>query len=167
MHKAYAVAIALVATLGWNIVLARPAEAAFSIPTCIVSVSPLQIGAYNTFRHTATVTPVTLEYSCTGGSERETERVVRFLSNGSAATQRYMVDASGDRLYYQICLDPTCQAPVGPQGMKLGAGAERESFDREDGAHGSITLYGVIAPLQNVGVGNYTDKLQVSIDTED
>ena len=162
MHARYTAAIGAIALL--VSAMAAPQRASADPPVigeCTFAVTPLRLGNYNSFAHVVTAEPMTLSYSCSDSSVKP--GVVRLTSSSGDTVRRYMTDANGNRLYYEICLDPQCKEPIGPRGVNLSSsGARRAVSGSSDTVSGMLALYGVIAPLQDVHAGPYHDNVTVS-----
>ena len=161
MHSRYIATIGAIVLLASGVAAPQRANAdPPAVGGCTFSVTPLRLGNYDSFAHTVTVEPMTLSYSCSDSSVRP--GIVRLTSSSGDAIQRYMTDGHGDRLYYEICLDPQCQEPIGSQGVNLSSSRRRTTNDPDGTISGMLALYGVIAPLQDVHAGPYHDNVTVS-----
>lgn len=132
-----------------------------------VSSGMAAFGPYDTLSAAPRDTVVTLQVRCDrdGGPANVQVNVgLGAGANGNSASSRRMrqVGGSGDYLAYGLYRD------VGRSsvwGFSAGVDTVQQtlSIPNKNSAIATFTIYGRIAPLQNVSAGSYTDSVQVTL----
>jgi spore coat protein U-like protein len=124
--------------------------------SCEVSVShPINFGDYNPFANKPTYGVGKIKISCDGATRY---KVGLLSGNANSPDGRYMVNAQGDKIYYNLYLGPGYHTVWGNGPNALVAEQKNNHRSRE------FYLYGKIPPHQNnASVGNYHDNIPVEI----
>ncbi len=118
----------------------------------------LSFGQYDVFNQHPTAIAGSLTYICS----HVDDDVEISLSSGKSNDyrNRYMtnVSDSSQHLHYQLSLNPDCGRPFG-DGF---ADTDKLDLDARKGS-GSVHVFGVVYPRQDVRAGQYSDELEVTI----
>lgn len=121
------------------------------------SVSGVNFGPYDVFSASPKTTTGTISYSCTAVGGRRL--MTMDLSTGSGTFANRTLRSGGNVLNYNLY--PTAaNSQVWGDGT---GGTYQYSIDPVDKQVDTLTVYGTISPGQDVGVGNYTDTITVTM----
>jgi spore coat protein U-like protein len=121
------------------------------------SVTGVNFGSYDVFSASATTATGSISYSCTGTGGSKTSTIS--LSTGSGTFANRTLRSGGNVLNYNLY--PTA-AYSQPWGDGTGVTYQYGPFDPANKSSVTLPVYGKIPPLQDVGVGNYTDTITVT-----
>jgi len=134
-----------------------------SFGSCNVSVTSLSFGAYDVFDPLPNDSMATIQVSCDFSVQVGNPDVV--VAIGPSLTSggfypRQMRTASGDRLNYNLFIDPGATIIWG-DGV---AGGEIVKLKNMKNKTATLQVYGRLPAGQDVGVGSYTDSVTVFLD---
>jgi spore coat protein U-like protein len=144
------------------------AEGAMAAAICrLQSGGSADFGPYDTFAATPADTNATVQVRCERDGGTQNVSMTLGLSagaNGTAVNNRRMLQAggAGDYLSYGLFRDVGRSSPWGfTEGVD--AVTQIVSVPNKDSAIATFTIYGRIPARQNVSVGTYTDRIQVTL----
>lgn len=126
-------------------------------PVCIFNgVTGVNFGSYDVFRISPTTAVGSISYSCTDVQGNKTMRMSLSTGSGTFANRTL---GSGSNFKYNLYPDAANSQVWGD-----GTGNTYQfSVNPNDTNVHTLTVYGAILPLQDVGVGNYTDAITVTM----
>ncbi len=126
-------------------------------PTCIFNgVTGVNFGSYDVFSASPKTATGSISYSCT--DVQGNKRMTMDLSAGSGTFANRTL-GSGSNFYYNLYKDAANSQVWGD-----GTGTTYEfSVNPNDTNVHTLTVYGTIPAGQDVGVGNYTDTITVTL----
>jgi spore coat protein U-like protein len=144
------------------------AEGAMAATICrLQSGGSTDFGPYDTFVATPADTTATVQVRCERDAGPQNISITLGLSagaNGTSVTNRRMLQAggAGDYLNYGLFRDVGRSSPWG---FTAGVDAVTQivSVPNKDSTIATFTIYGRIPARQNVSVGTYTDRIQVTL----
>jgi spore coat protein U-like protein len=121
---------------------------------CTISTSPVSFGTYNVFSTTATASTGTVTYWCAWAWT-----VSVYLGKGTAGTNMPSRQMAGgaNRLSYNLYLD-AAHTRIWGDPTPNSYSASRVWFSGD-----TLTVYGLIPPLQDVATGSYSDSVTASV----
>jgi spore coat protein U-like protein len=125
--------------------------------TCTVSTTAVDFGAYDPYSTAPLLGQGSIQYRCFGSV-----RAIRVsISQGTAGSFNRYLSGSGTRLYYNLYLDAAQQTIWGD-----GSGGSQPLTQTGIASNVAYvaTIYARIPPLQNVGLGVYSDGLVTTVD---
>jgi len=130
---------------------ARPALAQFG--GCTISTTSVSFGSYNVFSSVATASTGGVTYWCSWAWT-----VSIYLGRGTAGSNNPRQMASGaNRLNYNLYLDAAHTQVWGDPSPN----AYTANYVWNSGA--TLTVYGLIPPLQDVATGSYSDNVTATV----
>ncbi|MBV8639224.1 MAG: spore coat protein U domain-containing protein [Candidatus Eremiobacteraeota bacterium] len=157
--RRFALTIAAVVALACPFAI-HPLKASATRPYygCRFNPLTLSFGQYDVFNPNATPIAGSLTYVCA----HMEDDVHISISAGQSNTyiNRYMTNTADpkQRLRYQLSLSPDCGRPFG-DGFD-----DSDDYDLDPRTEtGSIHIFGVVYPRQDVSAGRYSDQLEVTI----
>ncbi|MEH2161920.1 MAG: spore coat U domain-containing protein [Nostoc sp.] len=124
-----------------------------ALSQCTISANGVAFGSYDVFSSTKKESTGNINYNCTSG----TPHFTIYLSKGNAPSYNPRKLTSGNHsLNYNLYLDAA--------GLQIW-GDTTDSTNQYSSSNltGNVIIYGIIAPMQNVSVGNYTDSITATI----
>lgn len=136
--------------------LCMPSAAHAQGPQCTFSVTNISFGTIDPASGNAYDAAGTLTYACTGDS-REIVRICPSWGLANDGT-RWLTDASGDKLFYNLYTDPDRHTVWGSWYSKAAKGPSIDvPLGRPERAGGSVTIYArTNAHQESVATGSYT-----------
>lgn len=139
-----------------SFLISQNAQAA-SADGCNFNIPPLNFGVYSFIQKSPNDSSNNLKIEC----QNSTVVSVQIGAGQSGVMlNRYMVDAKGNQLKYNLYVD------AGRQGV-LGDGNDGSSYfnglNVGVGQHPNMTIYGRLFPNQSIPAGNYSDNLVLNI----
>jgi spore coat protein U-like protein len=144
---------------GAVVLLAHAALPSAARAACTVSATGVNFGAYDVFAATPNDSTGTVTYRC--ASPDRGVSIALSPGGSGTSTNRQMGNGAGtDRLAYNLFFDATRSAIWGD-----GTGTTTYYIRNNppNNRDVSVTIYGRIAPGQDVAVGSYTDTIIVTI----
>jgi spore coat protein U-like protein len=144
------------------------AEGAMAATICrLQSGGSADFGPYDTFSATPTDTTATVQVRCERDGGPQNVQMTLGLSagtNGASVNNRRMLQAggAGDYLNYGLFRDVGRSSPWG-FAAGVDAVTQTVSVPNKSSAIATFTIYGRIPARQNVSVGTYTDRIQVTL----
>lgn len=151
--------------LGIVAFLSPEATAAQGSPfNCTITATGINFATYDIFRLSPTTATGSIGVTCNNPPQNPASplTVTISLSSGSSGTfaQRQMTSSGGDRLSYNLCIDPSCVTVFGD-----GTGGSRTLTNFvTNAAPWNVTFYGRIPAGQDVSAGSYADSVTVTVD---
>lgn len=126
---------------------------------CAVSSAGVIFGPYDVFNASPTYATGTISYSCTGTGGSKTAMISLSTGSGTFAN-RTLKSSVGDVLNYNLYLKA---ANIQVWGDGTGETYRYGPFDPANKSSDTLSVYGTIPPLQDVGVGSYRDTITVTM----
>lgn len=127
----------------------------------------VDFGPYDTFAATPADTTASVQVRCDRDGGPQNVSMTLGLgagANGTSVNNRRMLQAggTGDYLSYGLFRDVGRSSPWG---FTVGVDAVTQmiAVPNKDSAIATFTIYGRIPAMQNVSVGTYTDRIQVTL----
>jgi spore coat protein U-like protein len=129
---------------------------------CTLAGPPLEVGTYDPQRVAPVLATVAWQFVCVGSDPRPQNFTLHGHSAGDVTF--FMTNTRGDRLAYEICVDPACTEPLGTGIGNLNPAVRPATAAASGELAGSLVFYATVPAGQSVPAGSYQGALTVTID---